>query len=341
MSLSGGDLSMRHLFNQITRALSMGLILCGMSSLALAADSGVGTWPTQKPIRLIAVFPAGGSVDQVARILAPALQAELKQNVIVENVGGASGVIGTAAMTRAEPDGYTFAVVFDTHGVNPSLKDKLPYDTIKDIAPVSLIGTSPMVLVASKASGIKTFKQLVEESKAGKKFSYGSIGIGSLGHLAIARLAKTAGFDWIHVPYRGGGPLMQDVLGGQVPLGIGSQFLVMPHIENGGVVPLVITTAKRSPELPNVPTVAESGFPGFNAPAWWGLLAPGKTPPAIVNAMNAAVNKALKNPAVSEKFKAQGIQIVGGSPEVLGDFVGKQIAIWGKFVIENNIKDSQ
>jgi len=341
MYLSGGDPSMKRLFNQIMRALSMGLILCGMSSLVLAADPGVGTWPTQKPIRLIAVFPAGGSVDQVARILAPALQAELKQSVIVENVGGASGVIGTAAMTRAEPDGYTFAVVFDTHGVNPSLKDKLPYDTIKDIAPVSLIGTSPMVLVASKASGIKTFKQLVEESKACKKFSYGSIGIGSLGHLAIARLAKTAGFDWIHVPYRGGGPLMQDVLGGQVPLGIGSQFLVMPHIENGGVVPLVITTAKRSPELPNVPTVAESGFPGFNAPAWWGLLAPGKTPPAIVNAMNAAVNKALKSPAVSEKFKAQGIQIVGGSPEVLGDFVGKQIAIWGKFVIENNIKDTQ
>ena len=188
MYLSGGDPSMKRLFNQIMRALSMGLILCGMSSLVLAADPGVGTWPTQKPIRLIAVFPAGGSVDQVARILAPALQAELKQSVIVENVGGASGVIGTAAMTRAEPDGYTFAVVFDTHGVNPSLKDKLPYDTIKDIAPVSLIGTSPMVLVASKASGIKTFKQLVEESKAGKKFSYGSIGIGSLGPVSYTHL---------------------------------------------------------------------------------------------------------------------------------------------------------
>ena len=177
------------------RALFIAILAAGASSIVMAQSGGVGSWPSQKPIRLIAVFPPGGSVDQVARVLAPALQAELKQNVIVENIGGASGVIGTSAMTRADPDGYTFAVVFDTHGVNPSLKDKLPYDTIKDIAPVILVGTSPMVLVASKNSGITSFKQLVEMSKAGKPFSYGSIGIGSLGHLAMARLAKQAGFD--------------------------------------------------------------------------------------------------------------------------------------------------
>ena len=322
------------------KVIFIGLVLMGAVGLASAQTAGVGTWPTQKPIRLIAVFPPGGSVDQVARILAPALQAELKQNVIVENVGGASGVIGTSAMTRSDPDGYTFAVVFDTHGVNPSLKEKLPYDTIKDIAPVTLIGTSPMVLVASKKSGITSFKQLVDLSKAGKPFSYGSIGIGSLGHLAMARLAKQAGFDWNHIPYRGGGPLMQDVLGGQVELAIGSEFLVKPHIENGGVVPLVITTTKRSPELPNVPTVSESGYPGFSAPAWWAVLAPGKTPPAIVNAMNQAVTKALKTPAVAAKFKAQGIEVVAGNSEALRDFIGKQIAVWGKFVIENNIKET-
>ena len=272
--------------------------------------------------------------------MAPALQAELKQNVIVENIGGASGVIGTAAMTRSDPDGYTFAVVFDTHGVNPSLKDKLPYDTIKDIAPVILVGTSPMVLVASKNSGITSFKQLAEMSKAGKPFSYGSIGIGSLGHLAMARLAKQAGFDWNHIPYRGGGPLMQDALGGQVQLAVGSEFLVKPHIDSGSVIPLVITTAKRSPALPNVPTIAESGFPGFSAPAWWAVLAPGKTPPAIVDAMNKALNTALKSPALSEKLKSQGIEIVGGTPETAREFIGKQIGIWGKFVIENNIKET-
>ena len=322
------------------RALFLVLLTLGLSSLVLAQTTGTGAWPTQKPIRLIAVFPPGGSVDQVARILAPALQSELKQNVIVENVGGASGVIGTSAMTRSDPDGYTFAVVFDTHGVNPSLKDKLPYDTIKDIAPIILVGTSPMVLVASKKSGITSFKQLVELSKTGKQFSYGSIGIGSLGHLAMARLAKQAGFDWNHIPYRGGGPLMQDVLGGQVELAVGSEFLVKPHIESGGVIPLVITTTKRSPELPNVPTIAESGFPGFNAPSWWAVLAPGKTPPAVINAMNQALNKVLKTPAIAAKFKAQGIDIVGGSPDTLREFIGKQIAIWGKFVIENNIKET-
>uniref|UniRef100_B1XVR6 Receptor n=1 Tax=Polynucleobacter necessarius subsp. necessarius (strain STIR1) TaxID=452638 RepID=B1XVR6_POLNS len=316
------------------------LMVLGMGGLTMAQTSGAGAWPTQKPIRLIAVFPPGGSVDQVARVLAPALQSELKQNVIVESIGGASGVIGTSAMTRSDPDGYTFAVVFDTHGVNPSLKDKLPYDTIKDIAPVVLIGTSPMVLVASKKSGITSFKQLVDLSKTGKQFSYGSIGIGSLGHLAMARLAKQAGFDWNHIPYRGGGPLMQDALGGQVELAVGSEFLVKPHVDSGGVIPLVTTTAKRSPSLPNVPTISESGFPGFSAPAWWAVLAPGKTPPAVINSMNKALNKALKSLAVAEKFKAQGIQIVGGTPEAAQEFIGKQIGIWGKFVIENNIKET-
>ncbi len=309
------------------KAILFSLLLIGVAGVASAQTAGVGTWPTQKPIRLIAVFPPGGSVDQVARILAPTLQADLKQNVIVENIGGASGVIGTSAMTRSDPDGYTFAVVFDTHGVNPSLKDKLPYDTIKDIAPVTLIGTSPMVLVASKKSGITSFKQLVDLSKTGKQFSYGSIGIGSLGHLAMARLAKQAGFDWNHIPYRGGGPLMQDALGGQVELAIGSEFLVKPHIESGSIIPLVVTTTKRAPGLPNVPTVAESGFPGFNAPAWWAVLAPGKTPPAVVNAMNQAITKALKTPAVADKLKAQGIEIVAGNPEALRDFIGKQIAV--------------
>lgn len=335
---------MQDLAKKAQRALKKTLLgvfmTLGVFNLAAAQSAGVGTWPTQKPIRLIAVFPPGGSVDQVARVLAPALQAELKQNVIVENIGGASGVIGTSAMTRSDADGYTFAVVFDTHGVNPSLKDKLPYDTIKDIAPVILIGTSPMVLVASKKSGITSFKQLVDLSKTGKQFSYGSIGVGSLGHLSMARLAKQAGFDWNHIPYRGGGPLMQDALGGQVELAVGSEFLVKPHVDSGGVIPLVITTAKRSPSLPNVPTISESGFPGFSAPAWWAVLAPGKTPPAVVDAMNKALNKALKTPAVAEKFKVQGIDIVGGTPDAARDFIGKQIGIWGKFVIENNIKET-
>ena len=315
------------------------LMTLGFSGLVCAQTAGVGAWPTQKPIRLIAVFPPGGSVDQVARVLAPALQAELKQNVIVENIGGASGVIGTSAMTRSDADGYTFAVVFDTHGVNPSLKDKLPYDTIKDIAPVVLIGTSPMVLVASKKSGITSFKQLVDLSKSGKQFSYGSIGIGSLGHLAIADFAKKTGVDWVHAPYRGGGPMVQDGLAGQIPLVVGSMFLIKPHADNGGLIPLAVTTAKRTADMPNVPTLAESGYPGFEAPAWWAVIAPAKTPPAVVNAMNKAVDKALKTPAVAEKLKTQGIQILSLNPDAANAFVAKQIGVWGKFVIQNNIKE--
>lgn len=296
-------------------------------------------WPNQKPIRLIAVFPPGGSVDQVARILAPALQNQLKQSVMVENIGGASGVLGTNALAKAAPDGYTFAVVFDSHGVNPGLKDKMPYDTKRDITTVTMIGTAPMVLIASKASGITSFKQLIEQSKAKKSANYGSIGTGSLGHLAMALLAKEGKFDWTHVPYRGGGPLMQDALTGHVTLAIGSLFLVKPHIDANGLVPLAVTTKKRTVELPNVPTVAESGYPNFAAPAWWAIIAPAKTPDVLINRMHAEIAKALKRPEVANRLKSQGIEIAGLGPKSAQEFVNQQIDIWGKFIKENNIKE--
>jgi tripartite-type tricarboxylate transporter receptor subunit TctC len=252
------------------KRISLLVLLLSMTSIG---PSLAQEWPSKKAIRIIAVFPPGGSVDAVARVLAPALQEQLKQSIIVENIGGASGVIGTDAMVRAEPDGYTFAVVFDTHGVNQSLKEKMPYDTKKDIANVTLIGTSPMVLVASKSSGISSFKQLVDETRAGKNSSYGTIGAGSLGHLAMATLAKKSNFEWTHIPYRGGGPMMADALAGHVPLAIGSIFLIKPHIDTSRVVPLAVTSTQRSKDLPNIPTIAESGFPGFDAPAWWGVIA--------------------------------------------------------------------
>jgi tripartite-type tricarboxylate transporter receptor subunit TctC len=312
-----------------------GLILMLSCNIAFAADD----WPQRKPIRLIAVFPPGGSVDSVARILAPALQAQLKQNVIVENIGGASGVIGTSALVRAEADGYTFAVVFDTHGVNQTLKDKMPYDTLKDIANITLIGTSPMVLSASNKSGIKSFKQVTEDSKKGTPFNYGSIGAGSLGHLAIASLAKKSKFEWTHIPYRGGGPLMADALAGHVELAVGSIFLMKQHIDTGRVVPLVVTSPKRSKDLPNVPTIAESGFPGFDAPAWWGVIAPVKTSPDIVAKMNQAMVAVLKQPDIAKKLNDQGIDIIAGGPEVFTPFLRKQMNTWGQFVVQNKIKE--
>ena len=321
------------MFNRI----SLLVLLLSVTSIG---PSLAQEWPSKKAIRIIAVFPPGGSVDAVARVLAPALQEHLKQSVIVENIGGASGVIGTDAMVRAEPDGYTFAVVFDTHGVNQSLKEKMPYDTKKDIANVTLIGTSPMVLVASKSSGISSFKQLVDETRAGKNLSYGTIGAGSLGHLAMATLAKKSNFEWTHIPYRGGGPMMADALAGHVPLAIGSIFLIKPHIDSSRVVPLAVTSTQRSKDLPNIPTIAESGFPGFDAPAWWGVIAPVKTPPDMVRKMHQAMVVVLKRADIAKKLDDQGIDILAGNPETFNTFLDKQMNIWGKFVIDNKIREN-
>ncbi len=299
-------------------------------------------WPTRGPIKLVAVFPPGGSVDQVARILQVPLQTALGQTVIVENKGGASGSIGAAQVAAAPPDGYTFAVVFDTHGVNPALIPNLPFDSKKDLTPIVLVGTSPMVLATFAGSEYKTFADVVAAAKAKKNVSYGSIGSGSLGHVAMTLLGKNmsvnGGIDWAHIPYKGGGPLMNDAVAGHVPLSIGSVFVTKPHIDSGRMRPLAVTSSKRSPDLPNVPTIAESGYPGFEAPAWWAVLAPAKTPPDILKRMNEALNGVLKNPDIAKKLDAQGIDVVGGSSEVARVFIDKQMDIWAKVVKDNNIK---
>ena len=306
---------------------------CVVPSLAMAQ-----AWPTKQPIKLIAVFPPGGSVDQVARILAPALQQALGQTVVVDNKGGASGTIGTGAVAASPPDGYTFAVVFDTHGVNPSLQPNLPFDTRKDLAPVALIGTGAMVLATHADSPFKSFKDVVAAAKARKNVSYGSIGSGSLGHLAMALLAKSDNLDLVHVPYRGGGPLMNDALAGHVPLSIGSVFLIKPHLDSKRLRALAVTTSQRSARLPDVPTVAESGYAGFDAPAWWAVLAPAKTPPDIVKRLNEEINRALDQPEVRDKLSAQGIDILRTTPDAARLFIDKQIDIWAKVVKDNGIK---
>lgn len=295
-------------------------------------------WPTRQPIRLVAVFPPGGSVDQVSRLLAQPLSKQLGQSVIVENKGGASGSIGAAAVAAAPGDGYTFAVVFDTHGVNPSLIPNLPFDSKKDLTSVILIGTSPMVLAANVNSGYNTFADVVAAAKAKKNVNFGSIGSGSLGHLAMALLGKSGGLSWQHIPYKGGGPLMSDAVAGHVPLSIASVFVTKPHIDNKRMRALAVTSAKRTPALPDVPTIAESGFAGFEAPAWWAVLAPAKTPPDIVKRMNEEINKALHLPDIAKKLDAQGIEVIGGSPEIANTFVHRQMDIWAQVVKENGIK---
>ena len=306
--------------------------------LATAQYAQAQAWPTKQAIKLVAVFPPGGSVDQVARLLAQPLSQQIGQSIVVENKGGASGSIGTAAVAAAAPDGYTFALVFDTHGVNPSLIPNMAFDSRKDLVPVVLIGTAPMVLATYAGSEFKTFADVVAAAKAKKGASYGTIGSGSLGHLAIELLGKSAGLEFQHIPYKGGGPLMNDAVAGHVPLAIGSVFLMKPHVDSKRMRPLVVTTSKRSPDLPDVPTLAESGFAGFDAPAWWAVLAPAKTPPEIVKRMNEEINKAMRMPDTAKRMDAQGIDVVGGTPEAARVFIERQMDVWAKVVKDNNIQ---
>ena len=309
-----------------------------LAALAMVA-AGVAhaqQWPA-KPVRIISVFPPGGSVDQVARILAAQLATQTGQQFIVDDRGGASGSIGTQVVATSPPDGYTFGVVFDTHAVNPLLL-KLPFDTLKDLAPVMLVGTSPMAIVANAKEPYKDFREVLAAAKQKKPLSIGSIGTGSLGHLAMAQINRSQGVDIVHIPYRGGGPLMIDAVGGQVPLAIGSVFLVTPHVKAGKLRALAVTSLKPSPQLPGVLPVAEQGMPGFLALSWWGIIAPAATPKPILQKMYDELSKALKDPGVAQKLTDQGIEISGGGPDEMDRFVRGEMARWAVVVKENNIR---
>lgn len=316
------------------------LFTCIAWSLFLMAGTGAyaQAWPN-KPVKVIAVFPPGGSVDTVARILSFQLSKQTGQQFVVDNKGGASGSIGTAFVAKAPADGYTFAVVFDTHGVNPSLIPNLPFDTLKDLAPVMIVGTSPMVIAKYHGAPYKDFKELIALGKAkADAVSFGTIGSGSLGHLAMTQIANLAGTTFNHIPYKGGGPLVQDAIAGHVPLMIGTVFLAKPQIDAKMLTPLAVTSAKRSPRLPDTPTVAEQGVAGFESVAWWGVVAPAGTPPAVIARMNEELVKALKTPEVAEKLAAQGMDVVGSKPEALQSFLQDEITRWSKVVKDNKIK---
>jgi tripartite-type tricarboxylate transporter receptor subunit TctC len=314
--------------------------------LALALLLGVGvapvavaqSWPT-KPVKLIAVFPAGGSVDQVARILAQQLSEQTGQSFIVDNKGGASGSIGTALLSKADPDGYTLGVVFDTHAVNPSLIPNMPFDTLRDLTPLMLIGTGAMALVTPVAQPYKSFRDVVAAARANPGgVSYGTIGAGSLGHLTMTQLGNQLGVEFNHIPYRGGGPLMNDAIGNQVPLAIGSVFLVSPHIASGRLRAIAVTSAKPDPKLPGVPTIASQGVPGFEAYTWWGVFGPANLPAALAKRIAEELAKAARSPAVVEKLSAQGMEVTAGTPGELDAFVRNEIPRWAKVIKDNGIK---
>jgi tripartite-type tricarboxylate transporter receptor subunit TctC len=309
--------------------------LCGL--LWLAAPSGAQTWPP-KTVRIIIPFPPGGTTDLIARRAQPLLERNLKTSIIIENRSGASGAIGTHAAAISPPDGATFVLVFDTHGANPSLLPNLPFDTLKDLAPVTLIGTSPMIITAHESTAYKSFKEVIAAAKAKPgSVPYGTIGAGSLAQLAMTQIGNALDVTMTHVPYKGGGPLVNDAIAGHVPIAIATVALLSPHIKSGKLRPLAATSAKRVAQLPDTPTVSESGVPGFDAVSWWGLLAPAKTPPAIIARMNTAMADALNDPPVKQNLSEQGVDYRLSSADEFGRFVESEITRWAKVVKDNNI----
>lgn len=324
--------------NLTRRTKGIAATLSVIAALAFGAPAYAQQWPS-KPVRLISVFPPGGSVDQVARILAQQLSTQTGQQFIVENKGGAAGSIGTAAIAKSDPDGYTFGVVFDTHGVNPSLIPNLPFDTLKDLQPLVLVGTGAMAITTHTSQPFNNFRELIAAAKAKPgSITYGSIGTGSLGHLAMAQIGNDLGLQWTHIPYRGGGPLMADAVAGHVPIAIGSVFLVNPHVKSGRIKALGVTSVKADPQLPGVEPLSSQGVAGFDAYAWWGIFGPAKIPQPVVKRMVEEITKAIKTPAVAEKLTAQGIDIIAGGPDALDKFQRREIERWAKVVKANNIK---
>ena len=295
-------------------------------------------WPT-KTVKLIVGFPPGGSVDQVSRILAAQLSQNLGQQFIVENRVGASGSIAANAVATAPPDGHTWGVVFDTHGVNPSLIPNMPFDTLKDLSPVMLIGVSPMAIVTHVSQPYKDFRDVLAAAKKEPgSVAFGSTGTGTLGHLAMAQIGNIEGVEFTHVPYKGGGPLMTDAIGNQVPLAIGTVFLMTPHVKAGKVRALGVTSLKPTPQLPGAAPIADQGVPNYSALSWWGVIAPAGTPPALVHRMYDELFKVLNMPAIAEKLTSQGMDIAGGGPEELDRFLRGEIARWAQVVKKNNIR---
>jgi tripartite-type tricarboxylate transporter receptor subunit TctC len=308
-------------------------------SLAAALPAAAQGWPS-KPVKFIVPFPPGGTVDPLARLLGSKLGDALGQQFIVENKPGASGSIGAGVAAKSPADGYTFLFVFDTHAVNPSLIANLPFDTVKDLAPVMLVGTAPMAIVTHPSKPFKSFGDVVNAAKAKpESVSIGSIGNGSLGHLTMTLVQQAGAFRVTHVPYKGGGPMTQDALGGQVDLAIGTVALLAANVKGGKLRALAVTGDKRSHAMPDVPALAEQGFPGFSALAWWGVFAPAGTPRPIVDRFHAELVKALKLPDVNKTLtETLGMDVQASTPEALQKFLLGEIARWGKVVKDNNIK---
>ena len=304
-------------------------------SLAIAASAAVAQDYPSKPLRAIVPFPPGGVVDTVARQVASKMSESMGQQVVVDNRAGASGSIGTALAAKSPRDGYTILFAFDTHAVNPHIYKNLAFDTLKDFEPVSLVVKIPLAIAAAANVPASNLRELVALAKANPgKYSYASVGAGSSGHLAAEQLKLLSGIELVHVPYKGGGPAVADLLGGQIPFAFLAAGVVTQHIRTGKLKGLALTSAQRSAALPNVPTTAEEGFPQFDSGAWVGVVVPAGTPAAVIDRLNTEVVKAARDPAVSGKLSDQTMVVVASTPAQLNEFIRAEHEKWGRLIRE-------
>lgn len=308
------------------------------AALVVATAAAQDAWPG-KPIRIIAPVQPGGGVDLVARTIGERLGKALGQSVIVENQSGGGGIVGSQATARAAPDGYTLMIGYvGTHGTNPAVR-KLPYDAIRDFTPIAMVGGTPNVLVVPPSLPVKTLPEFIAYVKANKgKLSYGSAGPGTLTHLAMEQLKVGSDLDIVHVAYRGIGPALTDILGGQTQALFPGLAAALPHVKAGKVRPLAVTGVKRHPLLPDVPTFDELGFKGFDGVQWYGIVGPANMPPAIVARLNAEVNRALADPELAARLAGEALQPMPMSPAEFGQYMRDDIAKWTRVAQERNIQ---
>jgi tripartite-type tricarboxylate transporter receptor subunit TctC len=309
------------------------LITAAVLLLGLAAATNADDYPN-RPVRLIIPFPPGGSNDVVGRLVAKQLGEQLGQQVVVDNRAGAGGVIGTEVAAGATPDGYTLLIISIAHAVNPALHT-LPYDPITSFTPISILATGPNVLVVNPELNVKSVRDLLALAKEKPgELNYASAGVGSFQHLGGELFKLMAGVNIVHVPYKGGGPAMQDVLGGTVKIMFSSLIQTTPFIKSGQLRPLGVGGAKRSPVLPDVPTIAEAGVPGYAAENWWGIVAPAGTPAPIVETLYKRVQVALKSPELQAEFANEGAATVEMSTAEFGEYMKSEMAKWTRVVKE-------
>jgi len=310
-----------------------------LALLLVALPVSAQEWPT-RVVKFVSPYPPGGSVDPLARIFAAKLTESLKQQFIVENRTGASGVIGTDYVAKSAPDGYTFVFIFDTHAVHQALNPNLPFDPVKDFAPVMLVGTAPMAITTGVMKPYKSFADVLAAAKAKPDtVTMGNVGNGSLAHLTTIVLNQAAGVHIVPVPYKGGGPLSTDVMGGQVDLAMASTAAQAQHVRNGKMRALALTGDKRSHTMPEVPTLGELGIRDVVAHAWWGILAPAKTPRPIIDKLHGEIVKITKLADVNKTLTdTLGMDVVTLSPEATQKWIVDNMARWGKVVRDNNIR---